>query len=155
MNKGRRAVYFDSNDEMVYQSEISDSTGQNLNDSEGKDRIYTKVLLQATEEEKKRIREVLIKQKKRNIQRFLMDINEKKGTFMHQKLHFKEDFMPVQQINKARSQGSRTSSTQSDEKIGNGQAASSLPELNGQEMDQLRQQHYVKQHNDKMRLIIN
>ncbi len=50
-------------------------------------------MLKATEQEKKRIRESIIKQKKRNIQRFLQQVNETKGSFMNQKkLHFKEDY---------------------------------------------------------------
>lgn len=68
--KVSRVVYFDSNDEMVCESDVSQN-----NLTEGEDgyrgKNYTKVMLKATEQEKKRIREHINKQKKRNIQRFL------------------------------------------------------------------------------------
>jgi len=60
MVKGRRTVYFDSNDDMVYGSDVSQ---ENLTDGEDglKGKNYSKVVLRATEEEKKRLRELINK----------------------------------------------------------------------------------------------
>lgn len=115
--RGRKIIYFDSNDEMVCGSDIS---GDDLLDGTGKNKSYAKVLLKATEDERKRIREMINKQKQRKIQQFLQEVNDKKGKFMHQKKQkFKED--NIREIINAevgpdsKNLDSRTSSTQSEE----------------------------------------
>jgi hypothetical protein len=53
----RKVVYFDSNDEMFFESEISDSditTSGNTNH-----KSYTKVLLKQTEEERRAMRDMI------------------------------------------------------------------------------------------------
>ena len=66
---------------MYFENEISD---EDLNSNGmGKHKNFTKVMLNATEEEKRKMREMLTKQKKQNIKQFLNDLIEKKGTFIH------------------------------------------------------------------------
>jgi hypothetical protein len=49
--------------------------------------------MKAGDEERRRIREQLNRQKKRQIQMFLQDVNQKRGSFiMQKKKQFKEDF---------------------------------------------------------------
>ena len=53
--------------------------------------LYSK-LMKAGDEERRRIREQLNRQKKRQIQMFLQDVNQKRGSFMQKKKkQFKED----------------------------------------------------------------
>ena len=53
--------------------------------------LYKK-LMKAGDEERRRIREQINRQKKRQIQLFLQDVNQKRGSFMLQKKKkFKED----------------------------------------------------------------
>ncbi len=47
--------------------------------------MYTKLILKTTDEERKRIEEPLQRNKKRSIELFLKDVNNKKGTFLNQK----------------------------------------------------------------------
>eukprot|EP00347_Sterkiella_histriomuscorum_P014282 403361476 len=160
-NRGRKIVYFDSNDEMVYGSEISLSddedslkNGKNqLQVERQRNRQYAKVFVQATEDERKRIREMIAKQKQKKIQLFLQEVNDKKGKFLHQKkMKYKED--NIREIINAevgpdsKSQGSRTSSTQSDEYIR--QNPKNLRNLN-----QSRQNKYLKEHNHDMQQYLN
>jgi hypothetical protein len=58
-HKSKKVIYFDSNDEMLCESDISESEVNG--DESGKNKNYTKVLLKATEDEKKRIREMINK----------------------------------------------------------------------------------------------
>ncbi len=52
-----------------------------------------KLSMTANEEERKKIREHINREKKRSIQLFLQEVNEKRDTFVNQrKKHFKEDF---------------------------------------------------------------
>lgn len=74
-HRGKKIVYFDSNDEMVCGSEVSQTEeddsvimGQNQLQGISKNRQYAKVFVQATEDERKRIREMIAKQKQRKIQ---------------------------------------------------------------------------------------
>lgn len=64
-HRGRKVILFDSNDEMICASEVSEDDAL---DRSGRSKHYAKVLVQATEEEKKRIREMINKQKQRKIQ---------------------------------------------------------------------------------------
>jgi len=79
----KKAIYFNSNDEMCFESELSDSPVKRKHS-------FTKVVLKSTEDERNKMRDILKKEKKRNIQRFLNDINETKKHFLNAK-HFKED----------------------------------------------------------------
>lgn len=63
------------------ESEISED--ELINNGRYNNKNYTKVTLKQTEEEKQKLREILSKQKKHNIQQFLNDVNEKKNTFIH------------------------------------------------------------------------
>lgn len=56
--KAKKAIYFDSNDEMVCESEISED---GLNEGQIRDKRYNRVMMQATEEEKRRLRELIYK----------------------------------------------------------------------------------------------
>ena len=50
-------------------------------------------MLTANEEERKRIRDQINREKKRSIQLFLQEVNEKRGRFVNQrKKQYKEDF---------------------------------------------------------------
>jgi hypothetical protein len=67
-HKANKVYYFDSNDEMFCGSEVSFSEGESdcLNDTfelKKKNKRYAKVFMQATEDERKRIRELISKQK--------------------------------------------------------------------------------------------
>ena len=55
-------VYFDSNDEMFFESEMSDY--DIAINGMGNHKNYTKVMLKTTEEERRAMRELLTKQKK-------------------------------------------------------------------------------------------
>ena len=85
---------------MYFENEISEAELSNANNGKN----YTKVVLKATEEERKKMREQMNRQKKKNIQQFLNDVDEKKGTFIHQKKRiFKEDNSRMQMGNGAHS----------------------------------------------------
>ena len=74
-------IYFDSNDEMYFESELSEEDII-LNGKEGH-KNFTKVQLKPSEDERRKMREFLKQQKKNNIYNFLNDVNFKKGTFIH------------------------------------------------------------------------
>ena len=78
-------MYFDSNDEMFFEDEASFDFLDSQSDTRGKSgSSYTKmVLFKQTDEERRRIREQINRDKKKNIQEFLQQLNEKRGTFHH------------------------------------------------------------------------
>lgn len=76
--------------------------------SKGNRVLYAK-LMKAGEEERRRIREQLNRQKKRQIQMFLQDVNQKRGSFMlGKKKLFKEDLRKDILEGKTRGDGNNT-----------------------------------------------
>jgi len=115
----RKAIFFDSNDEMFFESEISDS------DMIGAHKQYIKVKLKPTEQEKAQMNYLLSKKKKQTIQRFLNEVTEKKNSLMQlknpcisksQKVFKEDEYKQERNLAfKRKSNGSHTSSTQSED----------------------------------------
>ncbi|CDW78668.1 UNKNOWN [Stylonychia lemnae] len=145
---GRKVVFFDSNDEMIPASEASEDDAL---DRSVRSKYYARVMVCATEEEKKRLREMIYKQKQKKIQQFLNQVNDKKTqSILQNKKKFKED--NIRQIINAeggpgqKSQGSRTTSTMSDENAKN---------QNGDASEITRQQDMIKYNNQKSQKTLN